>query len=203
MQDVKIIYKDPDYTVAICSIITNKNELNKLGYKDTAPDFKSTKRKNEWITIHYLLRKILKRTDTYYYNKINKPTLCKGNEAISITHSAKYAAVIVSNRKKVGIDIEEISARIHKISHKFLNETENKYVCIHNDKTIMLYVIWCAKESIYKYSDEYLDFASQIIIDEFKLSDKIINAKICYNQKIKNVKLHCNINKGYVLVWIA
>ncbi|PIV58808.1 MAG: hypothetical protein COS14_07650 [Bacteroidetes bacterium CG02_land_8_20_14_3_00_31_25] len=203
MQDVEFIYSNNNYKVAFCRKLTNYNELNKIASEITIPDFKSTKRKNEWLTTHFLLKKICKRTVTYSYNKLKKPVLNNENENISITHSAKYAAVIVGKRKKVGIDIEEISSRIHKIAHKFLNETENKYVSLSDNKTVMLYVIWCAKESIYKYSDSYLDFPSQIIINKFKPSAKIINAQIFNNKRIQNVKLHCKINKEYVLVWIA
>ena len=58
MQDVEFIYSNNNYKVAFCRKLTNYNELNKIASEITIPDFKSTKRKYEWLTTHFLLKKI-------------------------------------------------------------------------------------------------------------------------------------------------
>ncbi len=203
MQNVEILHRNNEYIVAFCPIITNKSELKIISSKISNPNFKSTKRKNEWLTTHYILESIFNKSITYTYNDLKKPVLTNRKENISISHSANYVSVIVSKNKKVGIDVEEITPRIHKIAHKFLNETEKKYLDLSERKTEMLYVIWCAKESIYKLSDKYLDFPSQIIIKKFNLTDNIIRAEINYSNKVKCFELHCVKTDDCVVVWLA
>lgn len=203
MQNIQIIYNNNDCIVAFCPIITNEKELEILSSKIETPNFKSTKRKKEWLTTHFILDKIFKTPTTYSYNNLNKPVLTNTNDGVSISHSAKCACVIIGNNKKVGIDVEEITPRIHKIAHKFLNDSEKSYLDLSDNKTEMLYVIWCAKESIYKYSDLYLDFSSQIIIKKFNLTDSIIKAEIIYPNEVKQIELHCIKQRESVIVWLA
>ncbi len=202
MQNFQII-NNSNYIVAFCPIVIQENEFEILSSKIKPPNFKSIKRKNEWFTIHLLLEKIFNLTTTYCYNKLNKPVLLNKSENISISHSNKYVSIILSKNKKVGIDVEEITPRIHKISHKFLNKSEKKYIELAENKTEMLYVIWCAKEAIYKYSDLYLDFPSQIIVKKFNLNDTIIKAEIIYDKKIKAVELQVYKQANSVFVWLA
>ena len=46
------------------------------------------------------------------------------DENISVSHSGKFAAVITSKRNKVGIDIEQVHPRLHKVAEKFMSPEE-------------------------------------------------------------------------------
>ena len=198
MQKVEIIKQDNNCIIALHPIIDNELVLS----FSEAPtnEFKSIKRKKEWLTTHYILENIFKTATTYSYNNINKPVLINQTENISISHSTNYAAIIISKNKKVGIDIEEISQRIHKIAHKFLHPSEKDFV---NNNTEMLYLIWSAKEAIYKLSDIFLDFASQIIIEKFSITNySKLKANIIFPDNSKVIDLEYIINDQYVLVWV-
>jgi phosphopantetheinyl transferase len=62
----------------------------------------------------------------------------------------------------VGIDIEQVHPRLHKVAHKFMNPREGgaeveklstDHLCLH----------WCAKEALYKlYGRRNLDFREHI-----------------------------------------
>ncbi len=84
-----------------------------------------------------------------------KPFLEKEQYHFSISHSGCFAAAIVSNRYRVGVDIELVTPRMHSIAPKFLHDDEKKYLVeweplpkVHLELTTIL---WSAKEAIYKW----------------------------------------------------
>jgi 4'-phosphopantetheinyl transferase len=99
-----------------------------------------------------------------YYSHTGKPIIESNNQHISFSHSGKYAALIVSN-KSCGIDIEEENPKIEKISPKFLNEIETRFLTIPGALTW----IWCIKEAVFKSFGERVTFKDDIIIDRFDL----------------------------------
>jgi phosphopantetheinyl transferase (holo-ACP synthase) len=97
----------------------------------------------------------------------NKPTLYIDHEKyfISISHSYEYVGIMFSKTHEIGFDIEKIDDRIHRVSHKFLNENEQKFAESKLSKTL----IWSAKESVYKwYGKKELDFKDNMEMIEFK-----------------------------------
>ena len=202
MQEIEIIRQDIDCTIALCPIISD--DISDRYTDFYTQDFKSVKRKKEWLTTHFILENIFLNKTTYSYNNLEKPVLVNRTENISISHSSNYAIIIASQNKKVVIDVEEITPRIHKIAHKFLNKSEKDFLEIENNKTEMLYLIWCAKEAIYKLSEVFLDFADQIIIENFKITDeKILKATVLLPDNIKTIELQYLINDKFVVVWVV
>lgn len=201
MPEVEFIKNDSDCIIALCPIISDDLFLKYFEFYNQ--EFKSKKRKKEWLTTHFLLENIFHNKTTYSYNNISKPVLVNKTESISISHSQNYATVITSKNKKVGIDIEEITPRIHKIAHKFLHTSEKEYLENETQKTEMLYLIWCAKEAIYKLSDSFLEFDRDIIIEKFTILNKSkLNAKIIFPESIRNIELQYIVNNKFALVWV-
>ena len=201
MHKVDIIKQDDHCTIAFCQIISDDLSIRYSDFYNR--DFKSVKRKKEWLTTHFILENIFQNKTTYSYNNIEKPVLVDRSENISISHSLNFATVIVSSNKKVGIDIEEISPRIHKIAHKFLHDSEKIFIETDSRKTELLYLIWCAKEAIYKLSDDFLDFASQIIIEKFTiLNDNTLKATVIFPDFTKIIDLQYIISDKFVIVWV-
>ncbi|MBI5539476.1 MAG: 4'-phosphopantetheinyl transferase superfamily protein [Bacteroidia bacterium] len=202
MPKVEYIKNDSDCIIALCPIISEDLSLN---YSDFYTQiFKSIKRKKEWQTTHFILENIFHAKTTYSYNNILKPVLIDKSDNISISHSQNYATVITSKNKKVGIDIEEITPRIHKIAHKFLHTSEKEYLENETQKTEMLYLIWCAKEAIYKLSDSFLEFDRDIIIEKFTIFNKSkLNAKVIFQDSFINIELQYIVNDKFVIVWVV
>ena len=96
-----------------------------------------------------------------------KPYLENEQYHFSISHCGNFAAAIVSNSQRVGVDIELVTPRIHTISHKFLTDAEKTFLedwellsKVHLELTTIL---WSAKEAIYKwYSVGSLDFKAHM-----------------------------------------
>jgi 4'-phosphopantetheinyl transferase len=108
---------------------------------------------------------------TYSHN--GKPNVESDNLHISFSHSGKYAALIVSNTP-CGIDIEKENQKIKRISPKFLNEVEIRFLSIKGSLTW----IWCIKEAVFKYFGEQVTFKDDIIINSFDLD--LLTAHVSY-----------------------
>ena len=132
------------------------------------------KRMLHWLSTRVLLRTMLNTADYIdcQMDEHGKPFLVNSAMHISLSHSYDYAAVIISDGKKVGVDIELIKHKIKTIKHKFLSDVELAQKQI-GDNTNGLYVCWCAKEAIYKWHGKKgLEFKKHIHIKPFKLGEE-------------------------------
>lgn len=124
--------------------------------------YKSNARRMEYICERALLKDMMNgRIENIFHNEDGKPMLNNGLN-ISISHTRGYIAIILSETKNVGIDIEYVSDRVEKIASRFMREDESA------DDIMSLLVHWCAKETLYKlFSSEHLDFMNiKVNIDE-------------------------------------
>lgn len=141
---------------------------------DLIASLSAGKRALHWLSTRLLLRTMLNTAD-YIDCKLDehgKPYLANSNTHISLSHSYDYAAVIISEDKEVGVDIELVKMKIKSIKHKFLSDVELAQKQI-GDNVNGLYVSWCAKEAIYKWHGKKgLEFKKHIHIKPFKLKDE-------------------------------
>ncbi len=132
----------------------------------------SETRKKHWLSYRLLLPELLPASHVsgISYDGYGKPWLDNGAGHISVAHSGKFATLIVSETRHVGIDIECIKDKILNLSHKFLTEKEQEYR-FPSAVRESLYVIWCAKEALYKlYGKKGLHFSKHLHIDDFAYS---------------------------------
>ena len=85
---------------------------------------KATPRKLEFLSVRALLSELIGKDAKIVYNKNNKPFLKDGSRFISISHSYKLTAILLSTNEKVGIDLEYMSSNIAALAFKFLNRKE-------------------------------------------------------------------------------
>jgi 4'-phosphopantetheinyl transferase len=153
--------------------------------------FRSNSRKLEFLSVRALLSELLGREARIVYNKNNKPFLKDGSHFISITHSHRLTAILLSTNEKVGIDLEYMSVNISAFAFKFMNR---KY---------HLYLHWCAKEALYKICDkEGISIRNHITIEPFKLMESgEIKGKV-HTEKIKeSFDLYYTRYDNYAIVW--
>jgi len=164
--------------------------------------FRSTSRKLEFLSVRALLAELLGKEARIVYNKNNKPFIKDGSHFISITHSNKLTAILVSRDERVGIDLEFMRTNISAFSSKFLNKKE-KVTRKWADRTYHLYIHWCAKESLYKICDkEGIDFVNDITIEPFNVSENgEIKGKVKNERIDEQFTLFYSKYDNYIIVW--
>lgn len=165
------------------------------------------KRLIQWLATRRLLRQLM-NTDEYIdcdMDDHGKPYLLNSHYKISFSHSFDYAAVIISDKNHVGIDIELIKHKIKSIKHKFLSDLELAQPQI-GDNTNGLYVAWCAKEAVYKWHGKKgLEFKQHIHIKPFKLKNEG-SLKVIAQLPTENKELdvnYFNTKDGYMVAYVS
>ncbi len=178
--------------------MVDMDQTDKKRYKT----FRSTSRKLEFLSVRALLKELLGPDARIIYNKNNKPFIKDGSHYISITHSNKLTAIMLSTCEKIGIDLEYMSSNINAISFKFLNKKE-KITRARDKKRYHLYLHWCAKEALYKICDKHgINIKKNITIYPFEIEDSgDIKGKV-HSENINEVfDLHYTRYDNYALVW--
>ena len=133
-----------------------------LPYRSSLDDkYKNDGRKLEFLAIRALMYEMLRvngaskgllsHAGDFTHNGQGKP-LFRGYH-VSISHTKGYAALILSKKSKVAVDIEYMSDRVERIASKFLRKDERA------DSLDSKLVHWCAKETVFKlFSEENLLF---------------------------------------------
>ena len=135
-----------------------------------------------------------------------KPFLPEEQYHFSISHCGNFAAALVSADKQVGIDIEMITERVHRIKHKYLHDAEllfvNRYPI--EKQTELLTLLWSAKEAMFKWwGSGDVDFSEVLRIEPFVFS-KEGNIQARFEKREINIplELHYRMVGGMSVVWV-
>jgi phosphopantetheine--protein transferase-like protein len=100
---------------------------------------------------------------------------------------------MVSKRRPVGIDIEQIKQKVERIAHKFMRPTELAFIDDQH-KLEQMYVCWCAKEAVYKcYGQKEVSFLDDITLHPFDF-----NAEGQLNADLRKGKTSLNYSVNYL-----
>jgi 4'-phosphopantetheinyl transferase len=187
---------EEDLDTLLSLVLLDSDEKKK--YKS----YSSTSRKLEFLSVRALLAELLGKEARIVYNKNNKPFLKDGSRFISISHSHKLTAILVSTNEKVGIDLEYMSSNIAAIALKFLNRKE-KVAGEHEERKYHLYIHWCAKEALYKICDkEGISIRKNITIEPFRVSESgEIKGKVHTDKINESFDLFYSRYDNYAIVW--
>ena len=133
-----------------------------------------------------------------------KPYIENNPINISITHTAKYVAVILHEEENVGIDIESLDRDFSVVEKKALSEDEIDD--LEDDKrNEQLAIYWCAKEAIFKLLSRYnVDFAEQIEVERFRpRGEGELEATFTYKDEEEEFDLEYITFDRHVLVWVV
>jgi len=158
-------YTENNCQIAIWDLNESLTELLKLGARFDSSNFKTEKRKKDFLVSRLLLNE-LEPNQQISYNSNGAPEISNGKH-ISISHSKNLVAIIISD-KKVGLDIEYISEKPLRLSPKFI--TDNSHQDLTKEKATL---IWCLKEAVFKWHQKgSVDFKKDIQISPFIMKEK-------------------------------
>lgn len=136
-----------------------------------------------------------------------KPFLPGEQYHFSISHCGDFAAAIVSSNRLVGIDIEMVTGRVHKIKHKYLHAEELAFVNTYpiEKQTALLTLLWSAKEAMFKWWGRgNVDFSEAMRIEPFTLNrEGILNARFVKDGILIPLELNYRIMGEMCLVWAS
>ena len=140
-----------------------------------------------------------------------KPYLANEKYHFSISHCGTYAGVIVSNHKRVGIDIEMVSPRLYNIVHKFVNDKEKFFLQDWESLTQMhlqlTTVLWSAKEALFKwYGLGQVDFKEHMQLSgplSFLPNEWIQLPFTFFKDQTVHVRIMAKIFGDVVLAWVV
>jgi 4'-phosphopantetheinyl transferase len=126
------------------------------------------KRKREWLTTRILLQIVASGSELSHLSN-GKPILTN-HRGISISHCDNLAGVIVSD-EMVGLDIQRLNEKIKRIARKFCHSDEITRALESADELTYLTMVWSAKEAVFKYFGERIQFAEEMRMAHFDVHD--------------------------------
>ncbi len=199
---------DESSLYAIWKITESADELYgaivlKPGEEELYRSFVAESRKKQWLAYRILIRKLLEPKDfPVEYDEVGKPFLAGSHYHISVSHTGDLAAVILSSKGKVGIDLEKIRPRIENVKDKFMNGYELDRL-IQGHELEQMTLTWCAKEALYKlYGIRTLDFRQHMTVEVPASAGTNFKARIKFGEKQDDYVLHSDLEGDCVLVYL-
>jgi phosphopantetheinyl transferase len=135
--------------------------------------FSNLHRKREFVASRILRHEVV-GFEHVHYDSVGAPYI-KGEGYISISHTLNTVGIAVSNKFKLGLDIEVARPKILNIKHKFLSVEELTF--IDTESVTELTKVWTAKEALYKVSGRKgINFRTELFLN--KKSDQLWEGKI-------------------------
>jgi len=166
----------------------------------------SKSRRQEWLSVRFLLKEILKEEKKILYTPAGKPYLQDDSYHISISHTKGHVAIIADKRNKVAIDIEYISDRVERIQDRFLSEKEKQSLSP-TQPFLHLLLHWSAKECLFKLLDEEnITFGEQLHIEPFIPQTNLEAWFYAFETRTERKEryiVHYQVSSDYVLTYIV
>ena len=159
------------------------------------------KRRKEWLSTRILIYHLFYAPQKIGYTENRKPYLADKSYHISISHSQGLVAVLLSLDGRAGLDVEMLSEKVCRISHKFLTEKEIEDAGTDNIRKLSLY--WGAKEALYKlHGNEEISLRESLLIKPFQLKNiGKVYGTIINGHKPEEHTIHYFFFADYVTVW--
>lgn len=166
---------------------------------------RSEARRKEKLAVRALLNTVFEDKVYLGHHDNGSPFIQNNSIHISITHTARFVAIITHPTEDVGIDIESIERDFSAVEKKALSEEEREDLSDKN-RNLQLAIYWRAKEAIYKRMSQHgVDFAKQMEIDKFNPKDEgeIDATFINKDGEEEEFELEYEVFDNHVLVWLV
>lgn len=152
-------------------------------------DKKGEIRRLEHLAGRFLLQQAVPglSLDQIAVSPLGKPFLKDNNLHFSISHSFPYVGVVVDAVKEVGIDVQTLQDKIHRLQHKFLS-AEEQALC--EQQTGKITLAWAAKEAAFKrYGLGAVDFIRHMPIRQMHIQDREAVLEMEFSRELPAVTL--------------
>ena len=196
--------------IAVWQVTETEEELIKLSSVPTDEMeeislFRSESQRRQKLAVRALLNEVFEEKMYLNHHDNGKPYLENCVTNISITHTDKYVAIIISDDDELGIDIESLDRNFAPVEEKALSEEEIDDLD-DDKKNEQLAIYWCAKEAIFKrMSQSRVNFAEQIEVEKFNLKKEgELEATFIHKDEYEeDFELEYMMFDRHVLVWLV
>ena len=171
----KDLYDDAHSRLGIWQITETEAELRELtsvpsDELEEISYIKSESLRKQKLAVRALLDTLFEEKVYLSHHDNGKPYIENNATNISITHTDKYVAVLLSDIDEVGVDCESLDRDFTAVEKKALSQDEIEDLEDDaDDRREQLAIYWCAKEAVYKLVSQHkVDFAEQIEVEEFR-----------------------------------
>lgn len=163
-------------------------------------DKKSRKLFQKELSIKLLRHVTKNNTLQLHYLDTGKPYI-DGNNAISFSHSGNYTALMITQSRSAGIDIEMTDRNIESGLDYFLNDEEIAFLFL-QEKNLHALTCWCIKEAAIKYFNvSGIDFKNCVRIQPFECSNEgLVHAIVQHSQK-DTISIKYRREKDFLLAY--
>jgi Phosphopantetheinyl transferase len=200
---------DNDAEIGVWQITETEEELKELSSTPTdemeeISFIRSESLRKQRLAVRALLNTMFDDKVYLSHHDNGKPYIENNPINISITHTAKYVAVILHEEENVGIDIESLDRDFSVVEKKALSEDEIEDL-EDEKRNEQLAIYWCAKEAIFKLLSRYnVDFAEQIEVERFRpRGEGELEATFSYKDEEEEFDLEYITFDRHVLVWVV
>ena len=196
--------------IAVWQITETEEELTTLSSIPTDEMeeislFRNESQRKQKLAVRALLNEVFEEKMYLNHHDNGKPYLENCVTNISITHTEKYVAIIISDDDELGIDIESLDRNFAPVEQKALSEDEIDDLD-DDKKNEQLAIYWCAKEAIFKrMSQNRVNFAEQIEVEKFNLKKEgELEATFIHKDEYEeDFELEYMMFDRHVLVWLV
>ena len=200
---------DNEAEIGVWQITETEEELKELSATPTdemeeISFIRSESLRKQRLAVRALLNTMFDDKVYLSHHDNGKPYIENNPINISITHTAKYVAVILHEEENVGIDIESLDRDFSVVEKKALSEDEIDDL-EDEKRNEQLAIYWCAKEAIFKLLSRYnVDFAEQIEIERFRpRGEGELEATFTSKNEEEEFDLEYITFDRHVLVWVV
>lgn len=147
------------------------------------------------IASRLLLYDMLGRRTEVSKDKYGRPSIPDAKEAMSISHTDGYAAVMIG--KIASVDVQSFKPKIMRMMDRFLDTNEQHMVGREQDAILL----WAAKETVYKFNAKPgLDFKDPITIHSVEPDH--MDSSFEFEGKLTKLTLGWKMLDTAALVWV-
>lgn len=160
--------------------IINKDEEDREEELEEISLYKSEQHRREKLAVIALVQSLFEEPVHIGHHENGSPYIENDSTHISITHTDKFAAVIIHPTEDVGIDVESIKRDFTAVEKRALNDDEREDLIEKDEdpekmeeRNTQLAIYWCAKEALYKRMGRHnVDFSEDMEVEHFNVRDE-------------------------------
>ena len=167
--------------------------------------YRDENQRRQKLAVRALLNEVFEEKMYLNHHDNGKPYLENSVTNISITHTDRYVAIIISDDDELGIDVESLDRDFSVVEKKALSEDEIDDL-EKEKRNEQLAIYWCAKEAIFKrMSQNRVVFAEQIEVEKFNVrkEGELEATFIHKDEHEEDFELEYMIFDRHVLVWLV